>query len=159
MDTYDVHGPNPYPRGDARSNVIEVKVAENDVRRGHEYAYDGGSQAYRDELAQGFLAARDNGPESRPAGLVESGRSNPSQWTRVDPASLSERPRQVYETTQRADVRTSAFGRGQRLENWTTEDAYLRQFTEGTMPAHGVYEVQPSGQGGRRRNEAEIDGR
>jgi hypothetical protein len=160
MDTYDVHGPNPFPRGDARSNVIEVKeTTPNPRREGPRQYEDGGARTYHGDLASGFLAARDNGPESRPTGLADAGRSNPSQWTPVNPAGLVERPRQVYDTTLGADIRTSAFARGQRAENWTTEDAYLTQFTQGTMPAHGVYEVQPSGQGGRRRNEAEIDGR
>ena len=160
MDAYDVHGPNPFPSGDSRSNVIEAKEAfPNPRREGPRQFEDGGARTYRDDLASGFLAARDNGPESRPAGLADPGRATPGQWSPVDPAALVERPRQQWETTQGADVRTSAFGRGQRLENWTTEDEYLTQFTQGTVPSHGVYEVQPSGQGERRRNEAEIDGR
>ena len=76
MDTYDAQGPRPSFR-EAEGNVIEVKLAENDARRGHEYAYDGGRRMYRDDLAQGFLAARDNGPERRPAGLADPGRSQP----------------------------------------------------------------------------------
>ena len=36
--TYDVYGPNRTSADDAPANVIEAKLAENDVRRGHEYA-------------------------------------------------------------------------------------------------------------------------
>jgi hypothetical protein len=164
MDTYDVYGPRPSFH-EAEGNVIEVKVADNDVRQGHEYAYDGGAKAYRDELAQGFLAARDNGPERRAAGLRDPGRSNPSQWTRVDPAALLERPRQVYETTTGADERTSAFARANPSPTWDAVDgAMLHAFAYGTAPTDATGSSERVGNtiqakladAGRRPNPAEI---
>jgi hypothetical protein len=165
MDTYDVRGPNPFPRGDARSNVIEAKLAENDVRQGHEYAWDGGARTYHGDLRQGFLAARDNGAETRPTGLADSGRANPSQWTPVNPAALCERPRQQYETTQGADVRTSAFARANPSPTWDAVDgAMLHAFAYGTAPTDATGNSERPGNtiqakladAGKRPNPAEI---
>lgn len=90
---------------------------------------------------------------------------NPSQWTHVNPAALVERPRQQYDTTLGADVRTSAFARANPSPTWDAVDgAMLHAFAYSTAPTDATRNSERPGNtiqakladAGRRPNPAEI---
>ena len=98
----------------------------------------------------------------RPRGF---GQDEPSQWSPVNPAALCERPRQHYETTQGADVRTSAFARANPSPTWDAVDgAMLHAFAYGTAPTDATGNSERPGNtiqakladAGKRPNPAEI---
>jgi hypothetical protein len=161
-DTYEVRS----ALGDLshRSNVVEAKDAKNRVRKGKEFAWDGGSQYYRGALAEGFNAARGGATQQPPLVQGRPG-SNPRPLAPVPDDLMTERPGSVYERAQGADVRTSPFGASNPQPHWVRDKELLAPFAYSSNPQNAgagferpgtVVEVQPSGQGGRRPNEAQV---
>lgn len=160
-DYRDVANRNPYTGGDTRSTVYEAKLAENGVRRGDEFAWDGGRDAYRDQLAQGFLSARDNGPAARQL----TARPGTGGQPMAPVGDITERPRQTYDTVMGSDTRTGAFASSQAQPHWVRDADVLAPFAYSTSPQTStnnrerpgtVYEVQPSGQRKQNPNGAQV---
>jgi hypothetical protein len=133
--------PNPWPQGDRRTNTVELKVADNQVRRGRERVYEGTGAFYEDFAAGGFAEARSGATSS------------------------VERPGTVY-GKQFAQGR-GPVGSGQPMEHWTDEREFLGNFAQGTAPiAAGtgyerpgnIYQtiIAPRNGGRAHRNDAEV---
>jgi hypothetical protein len=133
---------NPWPNGDRRTNTVELKLADNQLRRGRERVYEGTGAFYQAFAEGGFAEAR-------------SGAT-------ADP----ERPGNLY-GDQIAQGR-GPVGSGQPMQHWTSDRAYLASFGQGAALADAgagserpgtIYQkvVAPARGGHGVRNDAEVN--